>query len=120
MKPPRQTAQRNEMTPWSTEGGRGMCGMCKTLNERSVAARACRSTTWSFDRAGLDGCDGKAVTTSSRHRERRRGIYPQAARSAVEMWIIEVWQIAPFSSLDLLRKDLTSPRFPFAPSTERK
>src|SRR5205809_378311 len=29
-------------------------------------------------------------------------------------------KLRPFRPSDLLRKDLTSPRFPFAPSTERK
>src|SRR2546423_810239 len=34
-------AQRREITPWSTEGGRGMCGICETLDKfraRSVAS----------------------------------------------------------------------------------
>src|SRR2546426_3250364 len=49
--------------------------------------------------------------------EGRKG-YPQAARLAVEMWIIEFPQIADLAFLDLLHRPRRGPRFPLAPSTE--
>src|SRR5437667_12148125 len=101
MSAPRPIAQRREITPWSTEGGRGMCGICETLDKFGLdqSLRSC-----SLDRRVRDaGSDFHKL----------QGVLWKCGK-------LNFCKLRPFRLSDLLRKDLTSPRFPFAPSTERK
>jgi len=81
-----------------------------------------------FDRAVLIGGFGtvgpaKPPRPPGRHRKRRRRRGGDFHKLQGVLWKcgkLNFCKLRPFRRLDLLRKDLTSPRFPFAPSTERK
>jgi hypothetical protein len=71
-----------------------MCGMCETLDK--FRARSGISIVL-FEFAGSGRSGGQAGGAKG---------FPQAARSAVEMWKLEFLQIAPFSSFGPLAEGL--------------
>src|SRR5437763_14293318 len=80
------------------------------MNAPKKSPQRNETTPWAIE-------GGRRWDTSGPYRLAHPG-FPQAARSAVEMWKIEFPQIAASTCSRRLHDPCPAPRFPIAPSTE--